>query len=67
MTAIARIPVFHKSCERHRAADPGAAPRLEYEGPKAATNEVLDAAEAIYAFLTAEDEDAGVEAGRRPN
>ncbi len=31
------------------------------------TNEVLDAAEAIYVFLTGKDEDAGVEAGRRPN
>jgi len=40
---------------------------VECEGPKAVTNEVLDAAEAIYAFLTAKDEDAGVEAGRRPN
>ena len=40
---------------------------LACEGPKALTNEVLDAAEAIYAFLTAKDEGAGVEAGRRPN
>ena len=50
--------------------DPGAAPGLEYEGPKAATNKVLDAAEAIYAFLIAQDEGAGVagvEVGRRPN
>ena len=39
---------------------------VECEGPKAVTNEVLDAAEAIYAFLSAQ-EDAGVEAGRRPN
>jgi hypothetical protein len=36
------------------------------QGPTA-TNEVLDAAEAMYAFLTAKDEDVGVEAGRRPN
>ena len=47
--------------------DPGAAPGLEYEGPKAATNKVLDAAEAIYAFLIAQDEGAGAEVGRRPN
>ena len=40
---------------------------LECEGPKAMTNEVLDAAEAIYAFLAAQDEGAGVKAGRRPN
>jgi hypothetical protein len=40
---------------------------LEREGPKAVTNEVLDAAGAIYAFLTAKDQDTGVEAGRRPN
>jgi hypothetical protein len=51
----------------NRAADPGAAPGLEYEGPKTATNELLDAAEAIYAFLIAQDEGAGVEVGRRPN
>ncbi len=38
---------------------------LECEGPKADTNEVLDAAEAIYAFLTAKDEGAAVE-GRTP-
>jgi hypothetical protein len=40
---------------------------LECEGPKAVTSEVLDAADAIYAFLKGEDRDAGVEAGRRPN
>ena len=40
---------------------------VECEGTKAVTNEVLDAAEAIYAFLTAKDEDARVDAGRRPN
>ena len=40
---------------------------LECEGPKAVTNEVLDAAEAIYAFLKGEDREAGAEAGRRPN
>jgi hypothetical protein len=43
------------------------ASKLECEGPRAVTNEMLDAAEAIYAFLTAKDEDAGVEAERRPN
>jgi hypothetical protein len=43
------------------------ASKLECEGPSAVTNEVLDAAEAIYDFLAAKGEDAGVEAGRRPN
>jgi hypothetical protein len=38
----------------------------ECECPKATTQEVLDMARAIYAFLKAE-EDAGVEARRRPN
>jgi hypothetical protein len=31
------------------------------------TNEVLDAAEAIYAFLKGAEVDAGDGAGRRPN
>ena len=32
---------------------------LECEGPKAVTNEVLDAAEEIYRFLKGERDDAG--------
>ena len=39
---------------------------LECEGPKAVTNEVLDAAEAIYAFLRGLDAGGDVEP-QRPN
>ncbi len=42
---------------------------IECEGPKAVTQEVLEAACMIYAFLTGAD-DAGAaasDAGRRPN
>ena len=47
---------------------------VECEGPKTTTQEVLDMARTIYAFLKGEDdaflkgeEDAGAKAGRRPN
>ena len=47
---------------------------VECEGPKAAPQEVLDMARAIYAFLKGEDdaflkgeENAGAKAGRLPN
>jgi len=40
---------------------------VEWEGPKALTDEVLMAACAIYAFLKGGEDEPGADAGRRPN